>query len=160
VIFLTVGVQLPFDRLVKTVDCWAGERGVRGVFAQVGESRYGTKHIEAAPFLSPRELRERTREAKAIVGHAGMGTILTSLELAKPLLVFPRRADYGEHRNDHQLGTARLFADRIQVALTEEDLWEQLDRLEHRIESQKIASVASDELLNRIRSYALGSEDR
>ena len=43
--------------------------------------------------------------AAAIVAHAGMGTILTALETGKRLLVMPRRAALGEHRNDHQLAT-------------------------------------------------------
>ncbi len=39
-----------------------------------------------------------------------MGTILTALDLGKPLILMPRRADLGEHRNDHQLDTAAEMA--------------------------------------------------
>ncbi len=58
--------------------------------------------------------------ATAIVAHAGMGTILTALEMGKPLLVMPRRAALGEHRNDHQLATASRFAElgRVKVAFS------------------------------------------
>ena len=34
-----------------------------------------------------------------------MGTILTGLDLGKPVVVVPRLAACGEHRNDHQLAT-------------------------------------------------------
>ena len=69
--------------------------------------------------------------ADAIVAHAGMGTILTALELGKPLLVLPRRASLGEHRNEHQLATARRFADtgRLAVAFDESELAQRLDEL-------------------------------
>ena len=32
-----------------------------------------------------------------MVGHAGMGTIITALQSAKPLLVLPRIGALGEH---------------------------------------------------------------
>ena len=61
--------------------------------------------------MSPKECTDRMVAADAIIAHAGMGTILTALEMGKPLLVMPRRAELGEHRNDHQLATAMRFAD-------------------------------------------------
>src|SRR5262249_19256768 len=106
-IFVTVGVQLPFDRLVRAVDEWAGERRRTDVFAQIGPSDYQPRHIEFSPFVDPPEFRRLVEAADVLVAHAGMGSIITALELGKPLLVMPRRADYGEHRNDHQLATAR-----------------------------------------------------
>ena len=36
-ILVTVGTDLPFDRMVRVVDDWAGETGRRDVFAQIGE---------------------------------------------------------------------------------------------------------------------------
>jgi UDP-N-acetylglucosamine transferase subunit ALG13 len=110
VIFVTVGTQVAFDRLITAVDEWAGAAVGREVFAQIGPTRLRPRHIEYAPFVSPQECTERMLAAKAIVAHAGMGTILTALEMGKPLLVMPRRAALGEHRNDHQLATAHRFA--------------------------------------------------
>jgi UDP-N-acetylglucosamine transferase subunit ALG13 len=37
-----------------------------------------------------------------------MGTIISAVEYGKRVIVMPRRASYGEHRNDHQLATVRL----------------------------------------------------
>lgn len=42
-----------------------------------------------------------------IVAHAGIGTILSAKRWGKPLVILPRRHGLGEHRNDHQLATAR-----------------------------------------------------
>ena len=71
------------------------------------------------------------RSSTAIVAHAGMGTILTALELGKPLLIMPRRAALGEHRNDHQLATAERFAavDGVKVAFDETEFALKLDEL-------------------------------
>jgi UDP-N-acetylglucosamine transferase subunit ALG13 len=131
VIFVTVGTQLPFDRLVGAVDRWAATRERRDVFAQVGPTGLRPTAIAWERFVSPAECRERMRAADAIVAHAGMGTILTALELGTPIVVMPRRAALGEHRNDHQLATARRFADQgsIAVAFDEDELHARLDAL-------------------------------
>jgi len=128
-IFVTVGTQLHFDRLIQAVDEWAGLRGENDVFAQVGPSGYQPKHIQTKQFIDPAEFRARVESATVMVAHAGMGSILTALEFGKPIIVMPRRANLGEQRNDHQLATAKRFAEqgRIIVAFNERELIEKLD---------------------------------
>jgi len=55
------------------------------------------------------------RAAKVIVGHAGIGTILSGGRAEKPLILFPRRASLGEHRNEHQLATIRALGSRTGI---------------------------------------------
>lgn len=104
-IFLTLGTQLPFPRLVRALDEVASDLG-EPVFGQIGDSPYRPQHFESVPFLSPQEFRTRFAAARVIVGHAGIGTILSGLKAEKPLVLMARRAAQGEHRNDHQLATA------------------------------------------------------
>jgi UDP-N-acetylglucosamine transferase subunit ALG13 len=131
VIFVTVGGQLPFDRLVREVDQWAKEQGRDDVFAQIGASDSPPEHIRWARFLSPPEFKEKAREADVIIAHAGMGSILTALELGKPIVVMPRRANLGEHRNDHQSATVKHLHGGVDVAVAsdEHELAGFLDRL-------------------------------
>jgi len=157
-IFVTVGGQLPFDRLVRHVDDWAAKHPDVPVFAQIGHSDFVPPHLSHARLLPGAEFQRRMQEADAIVGHAGMGTILTALELRKPLLIFPRRAAQGEHRNDHQLATARYFAESglVRAAFDETELGRALDELGHWEAGTGISPVASQELLARIRSFVFG----
>lgn len=62
--------------------------------------------------------------AHVIVGHAGIGTIITAAKAEKPLILYPRQASLGEHRNDHQQATAREMESRqgIYVAWNDEML--------------------------------------
>jgi UDP-N-acetylglucosamine transferase subunit ALG13 len=131
-IFVTVGTELPFDRLVRVVDDWARAHNRRDVFAQIGRTDWRPSFIPCAEFLEPPEFNARFASATAIVGHAGMGTILSALRYGKPILVMPRRASLGEQRNDHQLATAKrlLELDKIHVALDEQDLLDRLSNLE------------------------------
>jgi exopolysaccharide biosynthesis glucuronosyltransferase PssE len=110
VIFLTVGTQFPFDRLVRAVDEAVGGSG-RGerIFAQVGASSYHPKHFEAVPSLKKALFDKHFNEADCVISHAGMGTITMALENRKPLLVMPRLRKYGEVVNNHQVAIARKF---------------------------------------------------
>jgi hypothetical protein len=59
VIFVTVGTQLPFDRLIRAVDEWAGAAAGADVFAQIGPTAVEPRHIAYRRFVSPAECRER-----------------------------------------------------------------------------------------------------
>lgn len=127
-IFVTVGNMDPFDRLVRTVDDWAADRDPDEVFVQIGNGRYRPQHCRYVDFMSPIRFRETFAQADFVVSHAGMGTIITALEQAKPLVVMPKRASLGEQRNEHQLATVRRFrrSTRIRVAENEQELLEVL----------------------------------
>ncbi|MEM8670063.1 MAG: glycosyltransferase [Planctomycetota bacterium] len=154
-IFATVGTQLPFDRLTNTLDDWAAYRKRRDVFAQVGLSQHRPSWIEWKPTLSPADFNDRLASASVIVAHAGIGSILSALELGKPIVVMPRRMKHGEHRNDHQLATAERFASKgmVSVAWDEEQLRRRLDDLESITARHSIESMASTRLLERVRSF-------
>jgi UDP-N-acetylglucosamine transferase subunit ALG13 len=121
VIFLTVGTQLPFDRLVAAVDAWVAGRagGQAEVFGQIsdpGSAGYRPRHFEWVADLDPAEFEARFRAATHVVAHAGMGTIIGALGQGKPLLVMPRRAHLGEQRNDHQFATVQRLGTRPGIA--------------------------------------------
>jgi len=109
-IFLTVGTQFPFDRLVKAIDKAAGTNGFdEQIVAQVGESSYSPENFDAAPTLEKAVFDQHFNDADSIISHAGMGTITMALDHRKPLLVMPRLKKYGEVVNDHQLAIAKKF---------------------------------------------------
>jgi beta-1,4-N-acetylglucosaminyltransferase len=109
-IFLTVGTQFPFDRLVKAVDDLVGANGLdEKVFAQIGSSAYRPKNFEATSELEKSVFDDYFNRADGIISHAGMGTISMALGHKKPLLVMPRLSKYGEVVNDHQVAISRKF---------------------------------------------------
>lgn len=155
-IFVTVGTQLPFDRLIHAVDGWAAAGGANPkVFAQIGPTELRPRNIEARPFISPSECRELIHDADVVVSHAGMGTILSALELGTPVLIMPRRAELGEHRNDHQLATARWFARErsVSVAFDAAELVQKLDQVERLAVGSRISEYAGDGLIGALRSF-------
>lgn len=123
-IFLTVGTQLPFDRLVRAVDEMAPLLGHR-VFAQIGEgAKYVPRNLEYQATLDPSSFRQMAEGATLLLSHAGIGSILTARKYRKQIVLFPRLARLGEHRNDHQLDTCKQMQslDGVHVAHDESSL--------------------------------------
>jgi UDP-N-acetylglucosamine transferase subunit ALG13 len=108
VIFVTVGTQLPFERLVAAVDLWAGNQAENpDVLAQVGSGRTDYAHLRCVRTLDGQSYADAIKAARLMVAHAGMGSILTALDRGVPVIVFPRDDRRNEHRDDHQMQTAR-----------------------------------------------------
>lgn len=122
-ILVVVGTQFPFDRLVRTVDDWAGVNATNNVIAQIGPSDFVPAHIAAHAFLAPAEFEAFVERASLVIAHCGMGAILSALALGKPIIVMPRSAAKGEHRNEHQFATARRFLSQPGVSVA----WDELE---------------------------------
>ena len=141
-IFITVGTQFPFDRLVRAVDR-AIETGriTDKVIAQTGEGSYKPRHFSTKISLEKEEFDEYVLQATAIISHAGMGIITMALTYDKPLLVMPRLKKYGEVVNDHQLAVAKKFEElkHILLAHDEEDLLEKITELPLFVPQRRIA---------------------
>lgn len=154
-IFTTVGSQEPFDRLIRGVDEWAALRERSDVFAQLARSEYKPKNIEHVDFVSPSEYLQRMKTCRLIVAHAGMGSILSAMQLGKPIVVMPRRAHLRETRDDHQVAAARRFekTGKILVAHDETELAERLDHALTLKEGSSIGKHASPRLLATIRDF-------
>ena len=158
-IFVTVGGQKPFPRLIDSVDAWAAEKKLPAdeVFAQIGKSPTKPGYIESVESLTPAAYMDRVEQSTMILAHAGMGTILTAVDLGKPILVMPRRADQGEHRNDHQLATARQLQDVLGlcVAWDEDELRDWLERLDE-VSPSKSDGSSHAQLISFVRDFLGG----
>lgn len=124
-IFLTIGSMFPFDRLVRAMDAWAAEAGAgEDVLAQIGAGAYEPAHMRWVRRLDRAAYAGAMAEARLIVAHAGVGSVVTAGEMGKPIVVMPRRAALGEHTSDHQVETVSWLRGKpgLVVADTEADL--------------------------------------
>jgi UDP-N-acetylglucosamine transferase subunit ALG13 len=111
VILATVGTQLPFPRFIDLLDEIAGTHRLE-IVAQTCDPAAAPAHLKAVAQLAPVEFDRLVAECTVLVGHAGIGTVLSALKAGKPVILFPRHSSLGEHRNDHQIATAESFRDR------------------------------------------------
>lgn len=126
-IFVTVGTQLPFDRLIKAIDEIAPSLNGELIIAQTKNSAYEARNIICREYLDRDEYRDLFKKARFVVAHAGMGSILTAFELQKNIIIMPRMAAFGEHRSDHQLSTAEVFIGYPNVIVAKDE--DELERL-------------------------------
>lgn len=119
-ILVAVGMQLGFDRLIAAMDRLAPALGMP-VIAQTGKGTLVPQHMETRPTLSATEFEALVKQARVVVGHAGIGTILTASRQNKPIVIMPRQAALREHRNDHQLATIRGLAGRPGILIAQDE---------------------------------------
>ena len=158
-IFVTIGTQEPFDRLIKAIDQVAAEHKEVEFTAQTVSSEYVARHMKTFGFIAPKEYNKILSDSSLIVSHAGMGTIISALQINKPILVLSRIAQLGEHRNEHQLATAKKMKELnfVHVANDENDLKNKLVRFieDHKSLSSlhQLGENASPELIKSIRNF-------
>ena len=154
-IFVTVGSQLPFDRMTAAVAAWARARGHSDVFLQTGETAVDLAGFRSKPMLDAREIAAMFDQATLVVAHAGTGTMIECMLRGTPVIVMPRSAALHETRNDHQFATARKFAARagVFVAWDEKELPALLDRAQSLAGGAAIKPHADESLLSALRAF-------
>lgn len=155
-IFVTIGSLLPFDRLVRAVDesipHWPGET----FRAQIGDGAYEPRNMPFDRMLSAKAFGESVREAKLIIAHAGMGSLISAAEAAKPIVVMPRRLAFDEISTDHQVATAKRMSERpgLYLAMDEGELPGAISRaLADSAKGEMLAARAPEAFLQRIRDF-------
>lgn len=151
-IYVTIGTQIPFDRLFEMLDRIAPELDEE-IYAQTLRGKYKPKHFKLVDFIEPDEFDKVFARARLIVAHAGMGTILSALHNSKPLIIVPRIASLGEHRNEHQTATALVMKEKkyAYVANNEEELRELLHK--DLCPLKKIGEFASESLIKSLKDF-------
>lgn len=115
-IFATVGTQLPFPRIAGYLHEIARSRE-EAILFQSADPHWSCPDMDVQAFMTPAAFDAAFGEARVIVGHAGIGTVLTARRLRKPLIIVPRRFSLGEHRNDHQMATATQLGTASDIAI-------------------------------------------
>jgi UDP-N-acetylglucosamine transferase subunit ALG13 len=156
-IFVTIGTQVPFDRMIQAVDEVAPLLQGKEIIVQALESQYKAKHFKTLDYISPADFKHYIGSSELVISHAGTGTILSVAQLEIPLIVFPRSGKLKETRNDHQMATCRKLEKitRLQVAYDQQQLMEKV-RLYTQGKlpvMQKVPAHASGGMLDSIRSF-------
>ncbi len=116
-IFVTVGThEQPFDRLIKAIDDLKARNIINdNVFIQKGFSTYIPKHCQYKDFCSFDEMTFFYKRARIIITHAGPSSIIEALSEGKIPIVVPRRKEFGEHVDNHQLEFTKLLCKKKKI---------------------------------------------
>jgi UDP-N-acetylglucosamine transferase subunit ALG13 len=127
-IFVSVGThEAPFDRMLRAV--YALELDEELV-VQYGPSSVRSEPAHEVDYIPFDQVVENIRSARAVVMHAGVGSVMISLANGKRPIVMARRRELGEHVDDHQVELARRMqsAGLVTFVETAEELREALAR--------------------------------
>lgn len=104
-IFVSLGTQkFQLNRLLKELDDLIENNLIKEeVFAQIGYSTYIPKNYPWTKFLSQSEFEEKINMCSVFISHGGVGAITSGLKLNKIIIIYPRKVEFDEHVDDHQL---------------------------------------------------------
>ncbi len=107
-IFVTVGSHptFPFQRLIDSLHELCTDK----LIVQYGPAQPPKYIADATPWLSFAEMLAHMRLAKTVICHAGIGSILCAQQAGHVPIVMPRRKQFGETVDDHQVQIATLLA--------------------------------------------------
>ncbi|MBE6760334.1 MAG: multidrug MFS transporter [Ruminococcaceae bacterium] len=123
-IFVTVGThEQPFDRLLKYMDELAGS-GALGeeVVMQTGYTDFQPRHCRWQKLYPFGEMNRLVDEARIVITHGGPSSFIMPLQRGRIPVVVPRREEFGEHVNDHQVDFCRQVAQRQSNIIVVEDI--------------------------------------
>jgi len=108
-IFVTVGLEkFSFSRLIRAVDSLARRDILKEeVFMQIGSGDYVPQHCSWKEKMSFALFIRRLESCRIVISHAGVGTILLSIQNNKIPIVIPRLKRFKEAVDDHQLDLVR-----------------------------------------------------
>lgn len=120
-IFVTIGSMFPFDRLIRAMDAFAAGHPGSELLAQIGTGDYVPAHMPHVRKLDQADFARTVAGARLVVAHAGMGSVITASQYAKPIVMMPRLQHWGEHTTDHQIATANWLRGKPGVYIADED---------------------------------------
>lgn len=99
-----------FVRLLDAVqDCINKKIINEEVIVQAGFTKYESKDMKIFSMINSENFSKMLDEADLIITHAGVGSLISSLERGKKVIVVPRLKRYNEHVNNHQIQIARKY---------------------------------------------------
>lgn len=146
-IFVTVGThEQQFNRLVECMDKLAGKSD-KEIIIQTGFSTYEPKYCKWQKLFSYNEMDRNIREAEIVITHGGPSSFIAPLQIGKIPIVVPRKKEFGEHVNDHQVHFCRQVAERMGIICVVEDvgtLPEVIREYDKIVSGMKVASLGNN----------------
>lgn len=121
-IFVTVGThEQPFDRLLKCIDNMIENGQIKEeVIVQKGYTDYEPKNYKAEKLIPYEQMQENIKKARIVITHGGPASFIAPLAIGKIPIVVPRKKEFNEHVNNHQLEFAKEVAIRMKNIIVAE----------------------------------------
>ena len=132
-IFVTVGThEQPFNRLIECVDNLKRDGIItEDVIMQIGYSTYEPQFCTWRKLYPYQEMLRLVEQARIVITHGGPSSFIMPLQIGKIPIVVPRRHEFNEHVNDHQVAFAKAVAERIGTIIVVNDVRQLADTIQN-----------------------------
>ena len=118
--FVAVGnATQPFNRLIDAA-LGVAEMLPQPIVIQHGNTRCEDARAVRHRFLQTGLFEQMIEQAEIIICHAGAGCVIHAIRAGKVPLVMPRRKQFMEHVDDHQVMFAELLAETRRARIIED----------------------------------------
>lgn len=150
-IFVTVGThEQPFDRLLKCIDKMVEDGQIKEeVIVQKGYTDYEMKNCKSSKLIPYEEMQSNIKNARIVVTHGGPASFLDPLKYGKIPVVIPRKKEYNEHVNNHQVEFSKEVERRMKniiVVETDEEIKEAILNYEKKIKKLNSKNNSNNKL--------------
>ena len=123
-IFVTVGThEQPFNRLVECVDNLKRDGLIdEEVIVQIGYCTYEPKYCTWKKLFPYKKMVELVDKARIVITHGGPSSFIMPLRVGKTPIVVPRKYEFDEHVNNHQVAFSKAVAERMGTICVVEDV--------------------------------------
>lgn len=143
-IFVTVGThEQQFDRLIEYMDKWAKTHDEE-VIIQTGYSEYIPKVATWSKLFSFDEMVEMVDRARIVITHGGPSSFILPLQIGKTPIVVPRKYEFAEHVNDHQVKFCKAVENRMGNIIVVENIENLSEIINHYEEIKKSDKLTSN----------------
>ena len=98
-IFVTIGVSRPFDRLIKEIDSIAG-RSDYDFLLQIGHTKYEPKNCEFFRFKPYNDIISFIESSEFVICQGGFGSIFNALSRGKSVIAIAKTFEWDDTAND------------------------------------------------------------
>ena len=152
-IFVTVGThEQPFDRLLKCIDKMVEDGKIKEeVICQKGYTDYEPENYKAEKLIPFEQMQENIEKARIIITHGGPSSFVAPLAIGKIPIVVPRKKEFGEHVNNHQVDFSKEVAKRMKniiVVESDEEIEDAIVNYDKKIKKMNSSNNSNNKKFN------------
>lgn len=112
-----------FNRLVEYIDKLKSSGAIKeDIIIQTGFSTYEPKACSWSKLYPYQQMLKYVEDARVVITHGDPSSFIMPLQIGKIPIVVPRKKEFEEHVNDHQVNFCRIVAERQGNILVVEDV--------------------------------------
>src|SRR5699024_3735843 len=92
------------------------------VIIQTGYSTYEPRYCKWQKLFPYQEMLQLVEKARIVITHGGPSSFIMPLQIGKTPIVVPRRHDFNEHVNDHQVSFSKAVAERMGTIIVVDEM--------------------------------------